>query len=214
MSENLPDNDTVDVNRFELPLVEGVVVSELDGRGRMPTARQLETLHQQAYTDGFDAGRTAGYDAGKKLATTELERQIALLDGIMRDLSTPLAELDDELVRAVGELALLIARHLIRRELKADPGEVVAVVRETIRQLPVASRSTSIHLNPDDIELVQSALALGDDGRTWRLEPDPLIARGGCMVESESSRVDATVESRLAAIASRMFGGEREGDRD
>ena len=41
----------------------------------------------------------------------------------------------------------------------------------------------------------------------------PLVARGGCVVETETSRIDATVESRIAAIASKMFGGERESDR-
>jgi flagellar assembly protein FliH len=101
----------------------------------------------------------------------------------------------------------------VRRELKTDPGEVVGVVRETMRHLPIAPRAARIRLHPDDVELVQSAFALRDDSKTWRLEPDPLITRGGCVVETDTSRIDATVESRLAAIASRMLGGERESDR-
>ena len=114
---------------------------------------------------------------------------------------------------ASAYLAVLIARHLVRRELKANPGEIVGVVRETMRHLPIAPRAARIRLHPEDVELVQNAFALRDDTKIWRLEPDPLVTRGGCVVETDSSRIDASVESRLAAIASRMLGGEREGDR-
>ncbi len=179
----------------------------------MPTARQLEAMHNQAYSEGFEAGQSDGYADGEKRAVSEIDGRIRVLDGMLRDLAEPLADLDQEMVESVGELALLIARHLVRRELKAEPGEVVGVVRETIRHLPVASRKTTVRLNPDDVVLVRDALALGNDTLDWRLEADPLIARGGCIVETESSRIDASVETRLAAIASKMFGGERESDR-
>ena len=102
----------------------------------------------------------------------------------------------------------------MRRELKTEPGEVVGVVRETLKYLPVASRGIRLRLNPDDSELVRDALSLGHDVLDWQLEADPLIARGGCIVETESSRIDASVEARLAAIVAKMFGGERESDRE
>jgi len=203
-----------DVERFEFPNVEGVLVGSADGTARMPTAGQIEALHRAAWDEGYAAGESAGYADGVARAQGEVERRVAALDGLLAELSAPLARLDHELVENVAELALLIARHLVRRELKVTPGEVVGVVRETLRHLPVADRGTTIRLNPEDVELVRDAFALGDDPVSWRLEPDPLITRGGCVIESETSRIDASVETRLAAIASRMFGGERESDRN
>ncbi len=194
-------------------MVEGAIVGEEGDRGRMPTAREVAALHEQAYQEGFASGREDGYAEGQRAAAADIAARSAALDGIVRDLAQPLATLDEELVESVAELALLIARHLVRRELRAAPGEVVGVVRETLRHLPVAGRATTVRLNPEDVEIVRGALSLGEEIGTWRLEPDPLIARGGCIVETESSRIDASVESRLAAIASRMFGGERESDR-
>jgi flagellar assembly protein FliH len=202
-----------EVARFEFPEVEGIAVDGCGG-GAMLTARQLEALHQQAYREGYESGQAEGYAAGERRATEDMRARTQLLDTTLRQLSAPLAELDDTLVESVAELALLIARHLVRRELKAAPGEVVAVVREAMRHLPVASRGTRLRLNPDDVEIVRSALAIGSGDTAWRLDPDPLIARGGCVVETETSRIDATVETRLAAIASRMFGGERGSDRE
>lgn len=200
--------------RLQLPIVEGPIVGDYAAPpGAMPTARQLEALHKQAYDEGFALGRADGREMALARGKAEFGSRIQRLEAILRELAQPLAELDDAVVESVAELAVLIARHVVRRELKANPGEVVGVVRETMRQLPVATRAARIRLHPEDAELVKEALGLDADGEVWRLEPDPLITRGGCVVETESSRIDAAVESRLAAIASRMLGGEREGDR-
>lgn len=201
------------VARFEFPDIDGTVIDGLGGTGAMPTARQIEQMHREAYEEGFESGRSAGHAEGLERGEAEQRRRAEVLDGVLRELTTPLAELDEEMVESVGELALLIARHLVRRELKATPGEVVGVVRETLRHLPVATRGTTIHLNPEDVDIVRNALALGDEAGNWRLEPDPLVTRGGCVVETETSRIDASVETRLAQIASKMLGGERESDR-
>ncbi|RMG30702.1 MAG: flagellar assembly protein FliH, partial [Gammaproteobacteria bacterium] len=50
--------------------------------------------------------------------------------------------------------------------------------------------------------------------RDWKLVEDPTLSRGGCRVETESSRIDATVEQRLHAVLARFLGGERQGDPD
>lgn len=199
------------VARFEFPEIEGGI--DVGSTAGMPTARQIEQIHREAYEEGLAAGQAAGQAEGLARGAAELRRRVEVLDGVLRELGTPLAELDEQMVESVGELALLIARHLVRRELKATPGEVVGVVRETLRHLPVASRGTVVHLNPDDVELVASALSIGEDSAGWRLEPDPLVTRGGCIVHTETSRIDASVETRLAQIASKMLGGERESDR-
>ena len=214
MAEKTVTSAGDDVARYELPAVEGMLLGDFSDGASMPTARQVEALHKQAYSEGFEAGRADGYATGEDNAADEIGQRMTALNGILRDLRTPLAELDSELVESVADLAILIAKLLVRRELKTEPGEVVGVVRETIRHLPVASRGLRLRLNPDDVELVRDALALGHDVLDWQLEADPLIARGGCIVETESSRIDASVETRIAAIASKMFGGERESDRD
>lgn len=199
---------------FTPPIVEGPIAGEEYAPAlKVPTAEELEALqraaHEEGFREGFADGRRRGYTSGEAAVKAQLDA----LKGIVLQLAEPLEKLDEAVVQAVSDLAVLIARHLVRRELKANPGEVVGVVRETMRHLPIAPRAARIRLHPEDAELVQTAFALGDDERSWRLEPDPLITRGGCIVETDASRIDASVESRLAAIASKMLGGERESDR-
>ncbi len=200
-----------EVKRFDLPLMEGTVVTDSGAVSNVsiPTARSLEALHKEAFDEGFELGRNRGIEQGE----AEIREKAECLDQLMETLAEPFGVLDDEVVGSVCDLAILIAKHLIRRELKVDPGEIVAVVRETMGHLPVAVRNSRIRMHPQDIEIVENALSIGEESRGWRLQPDPLLTRGGCIVETDSSRVDASVEARLAAIISKMFGGEREGDR-
>jgi flagellar assembly protein FliH len=199
------------VKRFDLPLMEGMVVTDAGvvSNVSIPTARSIAALHQEAYDEGFELGRNRGIEEGE----AEIGQQAERFERLVAALAEPFAVLDDEVVNSVADLAILIARHLVRRELKIDPGEIVAVVRDTMQHLPVAVRNPRIRMHPDDVEIVANALAIGEESRSWRLQPDPLVTRGGCIVETDSSRVDASVEARLAAIVSKMFGGEREGDR-
>ncbi len=205
------DSGRDEVKLFDLPLMEGMVVTDSGSvsNASMPTARSLEALHKEAYDEGFELGRKHGVEQG----TAEINEKAERLDQLLNGLAQPFNELDDQVVNSIADLAILVSKLVIRRELKVDPGEIVAVVRDTMQHLPVAVRSPRVRMHPDDIEIVASALSIGDESRSWQLQPDPLITRGGCVVETESSRIDASVEARLSAIVAKMFGGEREGDR-
>lgn len=185
--------------RWELPVMEG------DGRSpTIMTAKQLEQIHQQAYNEGFAEGRRAGEAA--------LRAEAQRLVSVFNVLQAPLKELDQQVEQELIDLAFVVARQLVRREIKTDPGAVVAAVREALSALPVAARRVQIALHPEDAELVRQALHLHDSEQTYKIVEDPVLSRGDCRVTTESSRIDATIESRLNALMSAAFGGERKHD--
>jgi flagellar assembly protein FliH len=169
----------------------------------VPTVREIEALHRQAREEGYAQGRAEALAAVRE----PLER-------LLRALAEPLADLDEAAERELLALVMAVARQLVRRELKTDPGEIVACVREALAALPAAARQVRVHLHPEDAKLVREALRLeeraGEHG--FRLVEDPTLTRGGCRVSSETSQIDATLETRLNAVAARLFGGERQHD--
>lgn len=174
----------------------------------MLTANQVEKVQKQAYDEAYAAGMKEGLEAGKQEAISRVKN----LEQLMQSLAQPFQQLDQEVEDELVTLAIGIVRQLVRREIKTDPGQVVAVVREAVAALPVVSRNIRLHLHPEDAVIVQEVLSLSESERAWTVIEDPSISRGGCRVVSENSQVDATLEARLAQIIASVFGGERVSD--
>ncbi|CAA9891807.1 Flagellar assembly protein FliH [Candidatus Methylobacter favarea] len=185
------------------------------------TAGDIEAMQKQAYGEAFAQGKNEGFEQGfaegSKRGYEEnlhlMQKQAAEFVMLVDSLNQPLKTLDEEVEKELVKLAIGIATQLIRREIKLDPGQVVAAVRAGINVLPLSSQQISLHLHPEDAELVRAALSLDEMSPPWGVIEDPLITRGGCKVNTEVSHVDATIENRLTAVIATILGGEREQDR-
>ena len=198
------------VERWQLPEVSGPVIGIAEARRR--EANDLRQVQQQAEARGYQAGlERAQGEIGTRLAA--LDERIGRLDAVLGLLSRPLEQLDSDVEGELVQLALAIGKQLARRELRADPAQVIAIIRESLAQLPLAAREVRVHLHPDDAQTVRERLAAGSGERAWSIVEDPTFTRGGCIVQSEASRVDARLESRLAAIAANALGEERAAQR-
>lgn len=180
---------------------------------RMPTANEIEALRQAAMEEGRSEGHEAGYEQGRREALestrSEVEKRLQRLDEILSTLDQPLAELDEEVEQALVSLAIAIARQLVRRELRTDPTQIVGVIREAIAVLPSRSRNIKIYLHPEDVSLVEEAYGHLGGEPEWRLESDTSLSRGGCRVVTDVSRIDASLERRLASIIAPLLNEER-----
>jgi flagellar assembly protein FliH len=184
--------------------------------GGAPTAAQLEALQEEAKREGYEQGRLEGQAFGHREGLEEgrraVQEKVQRLDGLMRALDMPFRELDDQVEREIVTLVIGMVRQLVRREIRTDPAQIVGVVREALAVLPVSSRAVRVLLHPEDAELVREAYAIGDADLKWQMVEDPVIQRGGCKVVTETSRVDATLESRINALIAPLLAGQREAD--
>ncbi len=184
--------------------------------GSLLTTDQLQQLQKQAYKEGFDKGRKEGFEYGHKEGLAEgrerLEEKAEQFDTLLDSLETPFQQLDDQVESELVELVIAMVRQLVRREVRNDPGQIIGVVREAMSILPVSSRNISLILHPEDASLVRETYELSDNELGWRIVEDPVLARGGCRISTETSQVDATLESRLATLIAPLLGGERDLD--
>lgn len=210
LSKIVANNDVAALERWK-----SAPVSRQSGESyNMLTARQLEELQKQAKDEGYKTG----YQEGLAKGEADIKQQISNIGKIISLLGSPLASLDDAVEEELATLSLIIARQIIRRELKTDPGHIVAVVKETVSALPLASRTVRIALHPEDAVLIKDNLSLDKDDyegkNKWEVVNDPTLTRGDCKVSTETSHIDATIEKRLTAIAAELLGGEREGEQE
>jgi flagellar assembly protein FliH len=182
---------------------------EVAGAGaarKMATVGGLVDLQAEAHKEAFEQGLAEGRAAGR----AEVRAQVERLSGMFYDLAKPFELLDTEVERELLALAMALARQIVRRELKTDPTQIIGIIREAIAALPVAARDVRVHLHPEDAAVVRDNLAPTESERAWMIVEDPVMARGGCQINTSTSRIDARLETRLAAILSELLGTERQ----
>jgi flagellar assembly protein FliH len=195
----------LEARSWALPGVDGPVVGS---RSRSSSASELSTGLLAARQRNFDDARQRGFDQGVQEASAlraELSSTAEQLRQLLDQAARPLAALDDELINELCLLALSIGKQLARRELRIDPTQVAAIVRETIALLPANCREVRVLLHPVDAGVLRDNLAPAAAERAWQLLEDSVMTRGGCRVESEHARIDARFESRVAAIADELL---------
>jgi len=214
MSDPRRNPAVASIERWQLPDVEGPII----GRPR----------HDRAAAEGAEAARlalkdaeTRGYEAGMARARAEtasrlaaLDERVKRLDAALQLLARPLEQLDAEIESELTQLALSVGKQLARRELRIEPAQVIAILRESLALLPAAARDVRVHLHPEDAATVREHLTTPSADRAWTIVEDPALSRGGCLVHSQSSRIDARLESRIAAVAASALGDERTTERE
>lgn len=194
------------VERWQLPEVSGPVVGLREARRGQDGA--VQQALKKAEARGYEAG-LARAEQTIRARLAELDERVQRLDAVFGLLARPLEQLDAEIETELVQLALAIGKQLARRELQIEPAQIIAVVRESLAQLPGAAREVRVLLHPQDAATVREHLNPASGERAWTLIEDSTLARGGCLVRSEASRVDARFESRVATIAANALGEAR-----
>lgn len=207
-------NDPAEVRRWRPPEVGAGRVSSAPasvaaaGQANRPpvlTAERLAEMEEQ----GRAAGYAHGLEEGRRAGEAEVRATRERLEALIEQIHPTAAVLDAALLEQLGDLVMAVARQFVRRELKREPGEVVRVVREALAALPASEARIRIHVHPEDAPMLLDQSAVDGLERQLRVIEDVTLTRGGARVETDVSAVDATVESRLNAIAAHLFGDER-----
>ena len=188
---------------YSLPAVDGPVI------GRRVSEKEKVEAERAHFAKGYEDGLAAGRRE-IEAQLTKLRSRMTQLDAIMGSLARPFEELDKEVEEQLTLLALTVGKQMVRRELRTDPAQVIGVIRECVGRLPAAARDVRVKLHPQDAAVVRELLTItpGTE-RAWNIVEDPALARGGCVVVSETSQIDARLETRLNAVVVAAFGDER-----
>ncbi|MEI7035942.1 flagellar assembly protein FliH [Fulvimonas yonginensis] len=187
--------------RWEPPQVGDAPTSAAAEPAAHPTVSDLEALERQAREEGYAAGLAQGLAE----ARAQGREQAARLASICEQAARPLDALDAVVEQELAQLAVVIARRVIAHELAMQPERIVQAVRQAVAALPSATRELRVRLHPDDLALLRE---LEVTEAHWHLVADPALQRGGCRLESERSRLDASLETRLSAVVDAVLGEE------
>jgi flagellar assembly protein FliH len=172
----------------------------------LPTAAQIEQIHQQAREEGYQAGHKtghaegyqSGYAEGAQQARDEAQRMAKIMDALDRDMQ----HADKQISQDLLSLALEIARQMLQQALSVKPELLLGVVQSAINELPHFNQHAHLVLHPADAELVRAQIGEQLSHTGWKIFEDTQMERGGCRLETAHSQIDATLATRWQRVVS------------
>ena len=171
------------------------------------TLEELESIRQEAYNEGFAIGEKEGFHSTtlkvRQEAEVALAAKVASLEQLMGHLFEPIAEQDTQIEKSLVDLVQHIAKQVIKRELAIDSTQIEQVMRDALKLLPLGVENVRLYVNPQDFAQVKALRERHEE--TWRIVEDDTLLPGGCRVETEHSRIDASIESRVSQVMAKLF---------
>lgn len=182
-----------DVQRWNMPAMHVPVgpAEVLPG----PTVIDLETIGEEARREGYEQGLAEGRAAARDALQAQLQQLRKMCDALAR----PLADVDAAVERQLAELAMLVARGVLQAELQVRPEHLLRIVRKAIAALPAATADVDICVPPQAAALLRDGLHEAAE-HDWHIVEDAQLAPGECRIITANSRIDASIETRLAAM--------------
>ncbi|MBW8072599.1 MAG: flagellar assembly protein FliH [Ferrovum sp.] len=170
----------------------------------LPTAAELELIHQQAELEGHRNGYQIGYEVGYAEGQNRVTEVVAQLTATLDSLTKQLRETDHGVVEDILELSLEVARQMVRQALQVRPELILPVIREALQMLPHFNQAAHLTLNPTDAILVRESLGEHLSHSGWRILEDATLERGGCRLDTAHSQIDASLAHRWQKVVATL----------
>ena len=172
---------------------------------------ETERIIQQATEQGEERGKHEGYQEGYQNGQKALDFAVERLQVITGRLLDQRKRILTDVETHIVDLALLIAKKVVKIIASNNREVVVENVRQALRLLS-AERQITIRVNPDDLKLSEEELkrvtAALEKEKTIAFYADATIEKGGCLIESDLGNIDAQIGSQLLELEQQIQGIE------
>jgi flagellar assembly protein FliH len=160
---------------------------------------QLEAQYQQKVRDAHAAGLREGEIGGRNRAGAEMQPVMERLGRSIQEIANMRARLRREAEGDVVQLALAIAKRVIRREMAADPDALRGLVVAALEKLQ-GQEISRVKVHPSHLAIVKSCLQQALSGGVVEVLPDSSREVGSVIFETTRGNLDASVDSQLQEI--------------
>ncbi|HTW97997.1 MAG TPA: FliH/SctL family protein, partial [Acidimicrobiales bacterium] len=156
-----------------------------------------------------DEARRVGYEEGRRLAADEAQAAarraavefeervrdaVAFLENAALFVRAQLSDELDRLAKGATSLALGLTEAILQRELALSDDPGAEAITRALALVP-SDAAAIARCNPEDLGLIGEI-----DSDTLKLVPDDSVGRGGCLLDTGSTLVDARIETALARV--------------
>lgn len=173
----------------------GVPAIDVELAARMLEAEERARRESDAYDRGFDEGQQVARSAHEDAMASAMRSLSEAAEAVGQHTDRWVANAEEN----IAALAVAIARHLVQREVTADPELVATLVQRAMAQFPM-TETVTVRLHPDDLAACERFGAADHVGATVRLVADASVLRGGCLTEGRERIIDGRIDSALERV--------------
>src|SRR5262245_3554225 len=168
----LPKEKLTAYQRWELTALSG-----REARGRsplsgaqepitLPTAEEIEQMHQAAHAEGLAEGRARAASIA------------AQLQAVLGSVTAEIQKWETQIAEDIVSLAVEIARQVARESLAVRRELIVPVVRDAMQQMPLFNTPVRLGLHPADVEIVREEIGDQLSQLGWKIVEDERVEPG------------------------------------
>lgn len=188
----------VEASKAEANAIIAQSKDEADGIRREAVSVR-ETAQREGTQKGYDEGFNKAFEEGK----VEIQRMIAKLEKILGETINKRNEIIDNSETQLIEIAILIAKRVVKMITERDKAVVVRNIQEALRKVKGRAKVT-IRVNIDDLEVAarhkDEFYQMLDKIEGVTVLEDPNVDIGGCIIETDFGDIDARVSTQLNEI--------------
>jgi flagellar assembly protein FliH len=203
LSKVLRRAESAEIQPLVFPLVKGqppasrgthATSAPGEGTALAGRIRELESRIAIESRQAFEKGKQEAEQA----ARAEIQPVLQRLAASAAEVLSLRAELRQRAEADVVQLALLIARRVLHRQLAVDETALTALAKVAFDRLN-RSESYRVTIHPRFAASISSALPAMQAARV-QIEPDPACAPGTLIIHSPEGTIDASIDAQLDEI--------------
>ncbi|MCL6442032.1 MAG: hypothetical protein K6T83_00975 [Alicyclobacillus sp.] len=200
--------------RVETELAAQIAAARQEAEAMLEAVRaEAEQIRSDAYEQGYSSGYQAGLEAARADCAAECERRLHEAEQIVLKADQYRRHLLVQMRPVFIQIAMSAVRQLLYRELMLGHADFEHMVDELLTHVQDSTR-VEVRVHPDDFAVASSLHPKWSNVKFGEWEvvivPDLQVTPGGCEIRSDSSRVDARIETKLALLEETL---QREWDR-
>lgn len=180
--------------------------SEIVAKAKSDSEEMERLSREKGFNDGYEEGLQKGLESGQN----ELGAVVESLKSAIQEMRELKEDLHDKVKDELVDLIIDTTGKIVASEIETNRNVVVNTVKNALEKVRDKDRII-VRLNPEDIESIkvhkQELLNQIDGINHLEVTEDPKISRGSCLVESDSGKIDARVETKLLRVGEALKTG-------
>lgn len=159
----------------------------------------IEQAQKEGYQQGVEDGIQKGYN--------EIAGEVAYAKDVVESSKKDYRQHIESSETVILDLAMKVAAKIIGSEIEKDDASFLSIVKNAIKEVR-DYREVQLHIHPVHYQSILShkeeLIAIFPRDTELYIFPDDELEESSCIIESEKGRIDASVDSQLEVIKTKL----------